>query len=288
MRMPSLNAAEALTAQMGTLRPKLHRYCASMVGSAIDAEDVVQDALLVAQQNWPDGGVRNVEAWLMRIAHNKAIDHLRAAARRKSEPLDDVDLAETDRSYDKAETAKIALSVFLQLTPLQRACVILKDILGYALSEIAEMLEDQSTGSIKSALHRGRSNLKILAAHTTEDRIVPLEPDATKLLNIYAQRFQDRDISGIRKMLLDDVRLDLVAVVRAQGKDRVGKYFGKYQTLKSLSVRAGQVEGHPALRVEDGDAAFVILLGFENGHVAEIRDFHFARYEILCAEFKAA
>jgi len=64
------------------LRPKLHRYCARMAGSAIDGEDIVQDALLKAMEAFPrDGSIANPQAWLFRIAHNTALDFLRRRLR---------------------------------------------------------------------------------------------------------------------------------------------------------------------------------------------------------------
>ncbi|WP_299748028.1 sigma-70 family RNA polymerase sigma factor [uncultured Tateyamaria sp.] len=288
MKQQIPNAEERLAAALNTVRPKLFRYCARMIGSAVDAEDVVQDVLLVAQEKLPDANVKNTEAWLMRIAHNKAIDHLRTRARYRMVQFEDTDLPDTyQRPFDAQEAAKVALSVFLQLTPLQRACVILKDVLGYKLAEVAEMLGDQTVGSVKAALARGRQNLQRLATQTTEEQVIPLEPEAAALLRLYAKRFQERDISGIQRMLLDDVRLDLVAVVRAQGKDRVGKYFGNYRALDELSLTIGQVEGRPALYVEDGGEPFVVVLEFEVEHIAAIRDFHFARHSTDSMAFHA-
>ena len=60
------------------LRPRLHRYCARMVGSVLDGEDIVQEALLRALESGvPDRPVQNPEGWLFRIAHNLALDFLR-------------------------------------------------------------------------------------------------------------------------------------------------------------------------------------------------------------------
>jgi RNA polymerase sigma-70 factor (ECF subfamily) len=54
---------------LGELRPKLHRYCARMTGSAVDGEDIVQDAMIKALAALPDtGSVSNAEGWLFRIA----------------------------------------------------------------------------------------------------------------------------------------------------------------------------------------------------------------------------
>ena len=78
---------------VGEVRPKLHRYCARMTGSAVDAEDIVQDALMKALAALPNVGViGNPEGWLFRIAHNTALDFLRLRARdpmlRNNEALD--------------------------------------------------------------------------------------------------------------------------------------------------------------------------------------------------------
>ena len=60
------------------MRPKLHRYCARMVGSVIDGEDVLQDALVKAVESFVSAGeIGNPEGWLFRIAHNCALDFLR-------------------------------------------------------------------------------------------------------------------------------------------------------------------------------------------------------------------
>lgn len=71
---------EALLARM---RPKLHRYCARMVGSVIDGEDVLQDALIKAMEALQSVTPVNTEGWLFRIAHNTALDFLRRRNRRR-------------------------------------------------------------------------------------------------------------------------------------------------------------------------------------------------------------
>src|SRR5258708_18504281 len=66
---------------VGELRPKLHRYCARMAGTAVDGEDIVQDALIKALAALPNTVLDNPEGWLFRIAHNTALDFLRLRAR---------------------------------------------------------------------------------------------------------------------------------------------------------------------------------------------------------------
>ncbi|HEY3890828.1 MAG TPA: RNA polymerase sigma factor, partial [Bradyrhizobium sp.] len=68
-------AASGIDALLVAMRPKLHRYCARMVGSVIDGEDVLQDALIKAVESFPAAApLGNPEGWLFRIAHNTALD----------------------------------------------------------------------------------------------------------------------------------------------------------------------------------------------------------------------
>ena len=119
---PSLAEARAAFDDLvQDIRPQLHRYCARMTGSVVDGEDVVQDALAKAYYALPTmTSVTNLKAWLFRIAHNKAIDHLRRYDRQYAEPLDDYPmLSSEDPPLEDKELAAIALSLFIRLTPLQ-------------------------------------------------------------------------------------------------------------------------------------------------------------------------
>ena len=111
---------EALLARM---RPKLHRYCARMVGSVIDGEDVLQDALIKAMEALPSAApIVNPEGWLFRIAHNTALDFLRR--RNRQEALHSAEEVEmiADR-LDDVENRQIAatsLRTFMRLPVAQR------------------------------------------------------------------------------------------------------------------------------------------------------------------------
>src|SRR5438445_2520070 len=80
--VPEPSAAFDIERLLVAMRPRLHRYCARMVGSVIDGEDIVQDALIKAVQAWPAAApVAHPEGWLFRIAHNTALDFLRRRSR---------------------------------------------------------------------------------------------------------------------------------------------------------------------------------------------------------------
>ncbi|WP_299683963.1 sigma-70 family RNA polymerase sigma factor [uncultured Tateyamaria sp.] len=264
--------------QIAAIRPRLHRYSARMLGSALDAEDVVQDSLASALVNWPAGGVRNVESWLFRIVHNRTIDHMRRTERVRMEPLPEQPIADdTPPPLEARELATFALTVFLQLTPLQRSALILKDVMGHSLAEVSEML-DVSVGGVKSALSRGRDNLRRIAPDrdTADTAALPVA-DADRLHD-YVDRFIGRDFDGIRAQLLADVSLDLVGRVRQQGAGPVGRYFSNYSDIALMSARPVTVEGHPAMHITDGDGDYVVILGWRGGRIARIRDFRYARY----------
>jgi RNA polymerase sigma factor (sigma-70 family) len=145
---------------LADMRPRLHRYCARMVGSAFDGEDVVQDALARAAIAYgPE--VREPERWLIRIAHNAALDALRRrrrlAARQAQTEMEAI--ADASAAADVRVAAEASLAVFLALPPLQRSTVILGDVLGHPMAEMTEIL-GVTDASAKAALHRGRAALR--------------------------------------------------------------------------------------------------------------------------------
>src|SRR5437899_9156024 len=83
--MPDASVAADLDGLLAAMRPKLHRYCARMVGSVIDGEDVLQDTLIKAVGSYAcAGGIGNREGWLFRIAHNTALEFLRRRNRQQA------------------------------------------------------------------------------------------------------------------------------------------------------------------------------------------------------------
>ena len=276
------------------LRPRLHRYCTRMVGSALDGEDIVQEALLRAlESGLPDRLIENPEGWLFRIAHNLALDVLRRRARRAdTQSEDDVDLiVHPVDEQARREAAAATLPTFMRMPASQRSVVILFDVLEYSAEEVGEIL-DTTVPAVKSILQRGRSRLRALASHATGTGKRAALPDAEQqLLRRYVELFNSRDFDALREVLAADVRLDLVNRVQLQGP-AVGEYFGQYGLRQGWTAWPGVVEGRPAVLMQqherfDGQPDYFVVLAWAGQRVSTIRDFFFARYAIADAEHYA-
>ena len=285
-------AAGGFDGLLARMRPRLHRYCARMVGSVIDGEDVLQDALIKAvESHAAAGAIGNPEGWLFRIAHNTALDFLRRRNRQQAlRSAEEVDMiADPADAVLSRQIASASLRTFMRLPVAQRASVILMDVLGCSLTEICEVM-DFSLPAVKAALHRGRTQLRELADEP-DDRPPPKLSDADrKRLGVYVAHFNARDFDAIRAMIADDVRLDLVNKTRMNGKIEVSKYFGNYSKVSDWHLVPGLVEGHPAILVfdpsEPGSAPkYFMLLQWSADKVATIRDFRHAAYVIDGAEY---
>jgi RNA polymerase sigma-70 factor (ECF subfamily) len=290
--VPEPPAAADIDDLLAEMRPKLHRYCARMVGSVIDGEDVLQDALIKAVESFPSAGpIGNAEGWLFRIAHNTALDFLRRRSRQQALRSGE----EVDMIADPADTvlsrqiASASLRTFMRLPVAQRSSVILMDVLGCSLREVCEVM-DFSLPAAKAALHRGRTQLRELA-HEPDDLPHQKLSDADRdRLGAYVAHFNARDFDALRAMIADDVRLDLVNKTRLNGKAEVSRYFGNYSKIADWYLVPGLVEGRPAVLVFDpnqpGSAPkYFMLLQWCADKIATIRDFRHAPYIIDGAEY---
>jgi len=239
---------KAFLETISTLRPSLHRYCARMTGSVMDGEDVVQEALFEAYrklEKFDDS--RPLKPWLFRIAHNRCIDFLRKrGVRIEAETAvassDVVEFTETS-----ALDAGDALGhLVTSLPPMERACVLLKDVFDYSLQEIAELL-DSTLGGVKAALHRGRSKIKASPAPINFQAVE--DPELVQLLDLYVERFNRRDWDGLRELISADARLNVAD--RFRGRLDESGYFGVYERWSfPWKMAVGEVDG----------AAVVIML----------------------------
>ncbi|VTU36851.1 RNA polymerase sigma factor [Variovorax sp. PBL-E5] len=279
------------------VRPDLHRYCTRMTGSVADGEDVVQDTLARAYYELSEfKELPPLRPWLFRIAHNRAIDHLRREAYRRSEPLDAaLEIAddrgrEPDSALARRQAVNAAISCFLELAPAQRGCVILKDLLDHSLEEIAAEL-DLSLPAVKAALHRGRTLLRTLAS-APASTAGPSPRAVSPALAQYASLFNAHDWDGVRAMLADDVRLDLVSRRKAAGRREVGVYFGNYDRTEGWRLQPAWLDDREVLAVmsdplAEGPAYFIELT-WSADRVASIRDFRYVGYIVQDAAIELA
>ena len=267
---------------MTRMRPRLHRYCARMLGSAFDGEDVVQDALAKAIEALPEAGhLQDPESWLFRIAHNTALDalrrHKREAARHDSAEIALIEDPAANAAARVEATGSFA--AFLALPPAQRAGVVLMDVLGYSLAETADILGVTVT-TVKAALHRGRTRLQAAQAAASPPAPRVSEAEKARLQN-YANLFNARDFDALRNLLAEDVKLDLVNRTRLAGRKDVSVYFTRYASAPPCRFWPGFAEGRPALLVggvDDDTIRYAVLLGWSGDRVTAIRDFLYAPY----------
>ena len=290
--MPEPSTAFDIERLLVAMRPKLHRYCARMVGSVIDGEDVLQDALTKAvEAHSTAGSIGNPEGWLFRIAHNTALDFLRRRKRQEAlrGPAEVDMMVDPLDAVESRQIAATSLRTFMRLPVAQRSSVILMDVLGCSLKEICEVM-DCSLPAAKAALHRGRTQLREIADEPEDTPQAKLSDADRARLGAYVAHFNARDFDAIRVMISDDVRLDLVSRTQMRGKAEVSRYFGNYAKVSDWRLVPGLVEGRPAILVfdpngPDAGPKYFVLLGWAAGKVTTIRDFRHAAYAIDGAEY---
>jgi RNA polymerase sigma-70 factor (ECF subfamily) len=227
------------------LRPRLHRYCSRMTGSITDGEDVVQDALFQAYRKLDTfDNARPLAPWLFQIAHNRCVDFLRRRGVRQeaeqgaAQPDSVVPVDPPGPALGRAVEHLVST-----LPPMERACVLLKDVFDYSIEDIAALV-DSTVGGVKAALSRGRSKLTASPRPTAPARAK--NADVSRLLRLYVERFNQRDWDGLRELIAADARLRVVD--RFAGPLTDSPYFGNYAHMAvPWRLAIGHVDGEPAI-----------------------------------------
>jgi RNA polymerase sigma factor (sigma-70 family) len=286
---------EELLALAGELRPDLHRYCARLMGSVIDGEDVVQDTLVRAFVGLQDlDEAPPLRPWLFRIAHNRALDLLRGREVRVAEPIDAAtevaDSAQPDplEILMRREAVKTAVSRFVELPTLHRSVVILKDVLDESLIEIAALF-DLTVDAVKGHLARGRAHLREINSHA---RPLPDARPASAAAARYVALFNQRDWDGLRALLADDVKLHQSLHPVRVGRAGVGLFFTLYAKIDGVSLAPAWVDGREVIAVfedrADPEPSYIMWLEWRNGQISFIHDYRYVRYVTADAELTLA
>ena len=284
-----------LLALTGELRPELHRYCARLMGSVIDGEDVVQDTLARALAAFDDmEEMPQLRPWLFRVAHNRALDLLRSRALRKSEPIEAASDVADEASPDpmevlmRQEAVETAVSRFAELPLFQRSVVILKDVLDEPLKDIAEFL-NLSVDAVKAHLARGRARLREVNAQAAT---IPGKRPVSDAVTRYVALFNQKNWDGLRSLLADDVKLHQSAYPLRVGSADVGRFFTIYATFDGVRLVPAWVEGREVIAVFEKDAgampSYFMWLEWRGGRISFIRDYRYARYILEDAKLMLA
>jgi RNA polymerase sigma factor (sigma-70 family) len=261
------------------------------MGSVIDGEDVVQDTLTRAFVAFEDlEEPPALRPWLFRIAHNRAIDLLRARALRMADPIDAawdlVDPASPDpeEMLMRQEAVKTAVSRFVELPTLQRSVIILKDVLDESLVEIAALL-NLTVDAVKSHLARGRARLREINAKADMASAAPPPSDAVAR---YVTLFNQRNWDGLRALLADDVKLNQATYPLRVGAADVGGFFTIYAKIDGVWLAPAWLENREVIAVFEGRAAtkpsYFMWLEWRDGRIIFIRDYRYVRYVASDAE----
>jgi RNA polymerase sigma-70 factor, ECF subfamily len=276
-----VNEAANGAAAFEAARPKLMAIAYRMLGSVVEAEDVVGDVA----ERWAatdQAAVRVPEAWLVTVTSRRALDVLRSA-RLQRESYPGVWLPEpiatgedAGAGLERTETLTMGFLLLLErLTPIERAVFVLHDVLDYDHEDVAESL-GRTPAACRQALHRARKQVAVPKQRSDADR-----EQAARV----AERFMAAGLTGDVDALLATLAPDVVltsdggGVVRAAvrpvvGSDRVGRFVDNL--MRRLfegdpSVEACELNGSPGGIIRAGDNWLAYAIESDGDHVTAIR-----------------
>jgi RNA polymerase sigma-70 factor (TIGR02960 family) len=268
---------EAFRQLVDPYRRERHVHCYRILGSTEDAEDALQETLLAAWQGLAHFERRSsLRTWLYRIATNRCLNALRSASRRPRakvpleaglpeptrlsevvwlEPYPDIllegladDPPGPDARYEAREAISLAFVAAVQLLPpRQRAVLILRDVLGYRASEVAQML-DSTNESVTSALKRARATLeRQMPKGTGRGPPPPHSAAERKLVERLTRAFEASDVEAIVALLSDDVQFAMPPL-EYHGRELAARFLMAVtlQERRRNRVVATRANGQPA------------------------------------------
>lgn len=250
-------------------KPMLTALAYRMLGSWMDAEDIVQEAF-IAIKDVPEEHMRSGKSYLSKVVANRCIDKLRSASHRREayvgpwlpEPVLSEGMArpEGDPLQEAIVKESISMAYLLllqQLTPTERIVFLLREVFGYEYDEIADIAQ-KSPANCRQIFRRAKRSIGAAGA-----AVRPAAP--TKKAAALVERFAEAVASGNMKLLLEVVSSDASLVIDGGGKvkaalrpllglERIGRFFlGIMPELPpDLTVDYGEINGAPGLRLISG------------------------------------
>ncbi|MGW6866185.1 RNA polymerase sigma-70 factor [Streptomyces sp. NPDC054901] len=268
---------DAATETFVAHRRLLFTIAYEMLGSAVDAEDVLQETWLRWVGVDPDV-VRDRRAYLVRITTRQALGRLRTLARRKEsyvgpwlpEPL--LTAPDVAEDVELADSMSMAMMLVLEtLAPTERAVFVLREVFDLGYDEIAEAV-DKSRAAVRQIAHRARAHV---AARRPRGEVSAAESRAA--LGAFRRAVETGDLQGLLDLLAPDVVAlsDGGGIKQAMPRPVVGAekvaralaagvaVFGPVSTVEST-----QINGHPALVTRiDGEIDMVVAVRIDDGLV---------------------
>jgi RNA polymerase sigma-70 factor, ECF subfamily len=275
-----MTVTEDFVGLTGQFRGELLAHCYRMLGSAGEAEDLVQETYLRAWRSF-DGfeGRASVRTWLYRIATNACLTAIERRGRRPlpsglGGPAEDPEASlvagpevpwlqpfpGTPLAGEREDPAAVAVSragirlafvaALQYLSAKQRAVLILRDVLEWPAAEVADLLGTTTT-AVNSGLRRARAQLA--QALPAEDELAePAEPDRRALLDRFAAAIEDADASALAELLREDVALEMPPVLTwFTGRPAVAGFVASH-----LLTEPGRLRPVPV--VANGQPAFAV------------------------------
>jgi RNA polymerase sigma-70 factor (ECF subfamily) len=311
------DASTPIEQELESHRRALTGYCYRMLGSGSEAEDAVQETMVRAWRAADRLESRAaLKSWLYRIASNVCLDMLQGPQRRAQpmdlgpassaesalgaglpenawvQPIADSRVlpAEGDPAAvaDARETLRLAFVAALQhLPPRQRAVLVLREVLRWQASEVAELL-DTSVASVNSALQRARATLSALDLDTSGPASV--DSDQQELLMRYVDAFERYDMTSLVSLLHEDATFSMPPFpLWLRGPDEVRRFMlGQGIHCKGSRLLATSANGGPAVGIYHpaGPGAYepwaIVVVEVSDGRIVGLHHF---LYPELFAEF---
>jgi RNA polymerase sigma-70 factor (ECF subfamily) len=305
-----MTVSEDFAGLTGQFRGELLAHCYRMLGSAGEAEDLVQETYLRAWRSF-DGfeGRASVRTWLYRIATNACLTAIERRGRRPlpsglGGPAEDPEASlvagpevpwlqpfpGTLLAGEREDPAAVAVSragirlafvaALQYLSAKQRAVLILRDVLEWPAAEVADLLGTTTT-AVNSGLRRARAQLA--QALPAEDELAePAEPDRRALLDRFAAAIEDADASALAELLREDVALEMPPIMTwFTGRPAVAGFIAAHLLTEPGRLRLVPVmaNGQPAFAVYEREpgggyhAHAVVVLTVTRTGIARIVSF---------------